>query len=659
MRVRLCCLLLVIAALLQSTAPRVARTQGNIQDLVKNPDSLRALANKQATDSLSVVIPRWLFDPVYNNYTEATLSYYGMRNEMNMKLVMPWRSLVNFQLKDDEKNYRLQNRLEKNKLMLMGVVQPLRSDVNASFTYSDSRVFNRSISLGGGIQDLVVNDLSVAGGLNYNRTFKDMDVGSVRLDAGVSASANNGERAYKTDKTLAGGVFGGIEYKFSRVTLTGRGSYRETDERSITALTTLEGLGATEDSLVAGARVQVTDSSVISVHHMDYEGERLYADQRRGSQGGQIAGAEEVYPEREVHPARRTTVSMSSRLFGRFGFSVSAYHEFNQFAYDTTLSRNSAVTTDAFAGSADYRAPWRSTTATVTFEGGTTYNNLLPLSTASVYDYRKLVRVAISHRFKPTLTLDLNGSTQLLQSDYLNKAENPRDRDQLDSSVSARLSSVPFSNFLAFVSASYTNSLFQNISSTQSQNNRTRELYELRPGFSYFVNQYLTIAQTYGISIDYTQYKYLAASSQDDYLDRNFTFNNEFKVKPMQKVDLRFLYTLLVHDKGSYFSDVLEIDQRDNRQETILAVDYRPKDEFRFFGENTYSRRVEEGIEEGEDDAITTTGSIRVGVECNYAWGDKGRKLNVYCARVKRFNPSSTELEKNFWDARSEFSFPF
>jgi hypothetical protein len=42
----------------------------------------------------------------------------------------------------------------------------------------------------------------------------------------------------------------------------------------------------------------------------------------------------------------------------------------------------------------------------------------------------------------------------------------------------------------------------------------------------------------------------------------------------------------------------------------------------------------------------------------DYDW-KKGRKLSFQVARVKRFSAFGADAEKNYWDARSEFNWPF
>jgi hypothetical protein len=343
----------------------------------------------------------------------------------------------------------------------------------------------------------------------------------------------------------------------------------------------------------------------------------------------------------------------------QFGLNLSANHSEDVFDYAIQKERFSNTTSDGFTGAIDYRLPWKSR-ATVSFEGNSTLHDLGPQSVSSLTDKRKLVRLGISHQFTPTLTVDLNGSTQLLQSFYLDYEANPRDRDQVDSSVNLRLSSTPFKPIQATINVAYSGSEFINIDSSESGNNRTRSLYEFRPGFTYTMNQWLTIIQSYGIAIEFTDYTY---KSTDNFLDRNLTFTNTFLFRPMKDVDFKFEYALYLHDTGSYLpdpvtgEDVLDVQSEDRRDRTNIRVDYRINQRVKVFGENLYSR-FENRFLSSDTETVTIDGQLKLGTMGDYDWGS-GRKLSFTVARVKRFSPFGAEAEKNYWDARSEFSYPF
>ena len=643
------CVLLcaVIAAHAQENAPQDSTT-------VPQPP-IAAGTNPALAVEDSLYSPRYRFSPVFTNKMTADVSKVGMTNDFHTGLRTPWGSIFDFAVSNDEKNYRLQNLVERSKLMRLTDIHTFNPFWNGSANYSDSRVFSRTIAIGGGIQDFIINDKQVNLGSTYKR-----DLIGARTDLTGSAGAIQSQRAFKDDEGIQSGVNGGVAYDIGdRVVWQGRGALRRTWDQSSTSQQTYYGLGSDEDSLSTKFRVAATDSAHFEVSSMRYQGDREFTDQARGSQGGQISGEDNVFPEGEHRTARNTTLSMTSALFDRLHIDVMASHDEFTYSYDIQDSRFSRTVTDGVTGNVRYTLPWK-TTAAVSFENNKALRDLGPKSIGSVNDKRKKVGINLQHQFTKTLSLGVQGSTQLQQSFYIKYAENPRDRDQIDTSINAMLTSRPFRKISATISAVYSNSQFVNIDSTQSENNRVRTVYELRPAFTYYFNDRLLILQTYGLSFDYTDYDF---KSTENYLDRSLTFSNEFQYRPTKAVGLKFRYDLLMHDNGSYLPDPvsgvdeLSIKSEDRRDRTLIRVDYLIKKELGIFCENVYSRS-EDRIPGSDDVTATTDGQVELGSKINYAW-KAGKILRITVSHVKRFSPFGTELEKDYWNAQSEFSYPF
>jgi hypothetical protein len=528
--------------------------------------------------------------------------------------------------------------------------------MNGSASYTDSRVFNRSIAVGGGVQDFVINDRSVGAGATIARSYENL-----RMDLVGSANAIDGERTFKKDRTLAAGISGGVGYNLfdDRVAVQARGALRGTRDRSSTADATFTGLGSSEDSLVTGGRVEFADSIRFDASYKSYNGDRTFADQGRGALGGQVGGAENVFEETEMRDTRNTTLSLNSNAFKRFGLRLTATRDEQVFDYAIQSTRYSRTVIDGVSGTVSYMLPWK-TRSSVTFDHSETLRDLGPQSISSLTDKRKRVAMAISHSFTGTLSMDFNASSQIQQSFYLRYEDNPRDRDQVDSSANLRITSQLFKKMSANITLGYSISDFVNIDSTQSENNRSRELWELRPAFTYAFRDNLIIVQNYGLAIEYTDYDF---KPDDNFLDRNITFSNEFQYRPSKAIDFRFEYALHLHDSGSYLPDpvtgerLLEVDAEDRRDRTRIRVDYKATERIKFFAENRYSRREDRTPGSDEVDA-TTDGAIHVGTSGDYDWGT-GRRLKFTVTRVKRFSEFGADAEKNYWDARSEFSYLF
>ena len=213
----------------------------------------------------------------------------------------------------------------------------------------------------------------------------------------------------------------------------------------------------------------------------------------------------------------------------------------------------------------------------------------------------------------------------------------------------------------ATIGLSYSVSDFVNIDATQSENNRTRELWGLRPAFTYVMNSHLIIVQSYGLAFEYTDYDF---TPDQNFLDRNINFSNEFQYKPTKSIDLRFEYAMFLHDSGSYLPDavtgerLLDVNSEDRRDRTRIRLDYRLTKSIGVFAENQYSHREDRDPDSKEVLSATTDGQILVGTSANYDWGG-GRSLRLLVSKVRRFSPFGAEAEKDYWDARSEFAYPF
>jgi len=414
------------------------------------------------------------------------------------------------------------------------------------------------------------------------------------------------------------------------------------------------------------------DSIFLNAKYVYYNGDRTWADQAQGSLGGQQAGVQNVFRETEERNAEGIEIALSAKVWSRFHVQLAANHDnqLNNYAIQTT--RYSNTVGDGLKGSIEYVSPWR-TTARILLEDGKTLRDFGPQSVSSYNDIRKRASLALSHRFRSGFSADLSGTTQLARTEYLDPDANPRDRDQIDTSVSLKFNSKLHKKLAANISLAYSASEFINIDASQSENNRTRDLYELRPGFTYNFSDRFIITQTYGISIEYTDYIYKSTSN---FLDRNLTFANRFDFKPARRITFVFDYAYNFHDNGSYLPDevtgeeVLTVDGEDRRDRITLRLDYRVMTRVKqvsptenltrtlaVFAEQRYSRFEDRSLStdtrtESED------GQITVGTRGDYDFGT-GRRLKFSLARVQRFSKVGSEAEKNYWDMRSELNYPF
>ncbi|HEX5131281.1 MAG TPA: hypothetical protein VFX92_02210 [Candidatus Krumholzibacteria bacterium] len=611
--------------------------------------------NTQASVDSLMFGPRFSFSPAFNNRVDGGVSSVGMFNQFRTSLRTRYGPVFDFDVSKDEKHYRLRDGRDETKGMSLLGLYNLRPGMTTSLNLSDTRIFSRTVVSGGSFQDFIINDQVANAAVAYTG-----QQSGARLDWRAMGNAGQGERTYKNDQTVSGAINGGVAYNLigKHVIVQARGSLRESADQSRTTLQEFNGLGASEDSVASVVRVSLADSTEFQVEYKDYNGVRDYTDQAQGSLGGQVSGAENVFEEHETRSTQSTVAHLYSEPWDRFNIDLTALHEEQLYDYEIQKTRYSRTVGTTARGRVGYTMPWQ-TTANVQFENTETLRDLGPQSVASFNEKRKRVALTLGHQLSKTFRADFSASTQLTQSFYVDYNANPRDRDQVDNLLSLRFNSQPYRKISANITMSYSSTEFINIDASQSRNNRTRQLYELRPGFTYTMNQHLSVTQTYGLVIDYTDYVYQAS---ENFLDRNLTFSNVIAFRPTQKVQLRVDYGLYLHDKGSYLptgpdgQDQLEVSGEDRRDRMGLRIEYQVTEDVQIFAENLYSHFLDREVSSGFE-TITTDGSVQVGTTGSKDWGNN-RKFKFALSRVKRFSPFGSDKEKDYWDMRSELNFP-
>lgn len=673
----------VFGAAVLLAGARVARSQSDQAAPTDSLSALEKLAQQtsaggvgQLPDTLAASPIGLRFEPTYLNQINGDVSILGMKNSFQTNIRAPFGSVFNFSVSKDEKHYRLQPKLDESKQLSAAWLHVFNLFTTGSISFLDSRIFNRSIIPGGATQDYILNDQSINGGAVYRRSHATNIplVNGVTLDATVSGAAVESQRTYKDDQSLAAGGFGGVAARlFSKaVRVNARGGHRETWDKSETSIAQFDSLGSSEDSLSTGVFAVLGDSIFLDASYIYYNGDRTWADQAQGSLGGQQSGVQYVFQETEQRNSDGAVIALNAKVWDHFRVNVTANHESQLYNYAIQTTRYSNTVANGLLGTFSYTAPWK-TTSLVTLENRNTLRDFGPQSVSSYNDIRKKAGMALSHQFGVTFRVDLAGSTQLTRTEYLDPEANPRDRDQIDTSVNLRFSSKPFPDMLASVSLAYSASEYINIDASQSNNNRTRDLYELRPGFTFAVTDHFVITQSYGLSIEYTDYIYTPTSN---YLDRNLIFSNRFDFRPTKRVGIVLDYAYNFHDNGSYLpndetgQEELSVQGEDRRDRVSLRMDYKAMtrvkqlseteqltDQITVFAEQRYSVFEDRSLLT-DTSTETKDGQISVGTRGEYAWG-AGRILKFSLARVKRFNKFGSEAEKDYWDIRSEFNYPF
>jgi len=207
-----------------------------------------------------------------------------------------------------------------------------------------------------------------------------------------------------------------------------------------------------------------------------------------------------------------------------------------------------------------------------------------------------------------------------------------------------------------YVSASKTD--YVSIRATFSQNNRAETILELRPEFVYKINSRLELSQKYGINIQFADFVF---QENENYLDRNASFSNRLRAQLTTNLAVDFYYGLRRQDKGSYLRPepdaerVLEINQKERRDEMKIAFRYRVNPHLVLLGSNDYSQRKDLM---SPSRSTFTDGGVEVGVEGNYDFGAR-RTLKFAMKRVKRFGAFNAPEQEDYWVVDSTLNYTF
>lgn len=617
-----------------------------------------------AEDSTSAAaIANVIFKPVFELTSKGNVTSNDMMGKFSSSLIafQGWSLVSN--LSASQTNYRSRDRREESKVFVNSVGKMIRPGLSVSIGQSNTRVFNRAALVTGGFQDFILNNDAFTGTVTTTST----GGGPIGWDGRVMGTITDGEYTFKNDTGQGGQTNGGVRYRFwdgGRVQVQLRGSYRELSEKSTSVYQVFDGLSTTEDSLSSTVDIALTDSLSIGVDWMDYDYERVFADQSRGSGGAQNVGAENLFKETERRENRRLGFDVNTSPIKGFNLVMGATHSEQLSDYANTPTRYSRTVEDRVGGDATYQMN-SGMKATVKLENSETLRDLGPQSRSSYTDVRKRVSLGLSKAFSQTFRVDVSAAQSLTQSFYVDFDVTPRDRDLLDSSIRANITSSPFPKVSTSLVLAVTSSKFVNTHYSQSENNRTKDRYDFRPTIRYKMNDHVSIEQNYGLAIEVTDFHF---KPEENFLDRNITFSNRITHNVTEHLNTDFTYRLTLHDRGSYLpltvggvqvgtEEYLDIEREDRTDQTRISFEWKVSNHVSLVGQHDYSRRRDKTIATDRT-STTTDGGIEGGAKGSYDWGT-GRQMTFELKRAERFSPFGTEEQKKYWIANLSLKYAF
>jgi hypothetical protein len=605
----------------------------------------------------TTVVANYQFTPVFTADSRANVSSVSLGGEFRNTFQMRNGFRLLTTLGTDKEEFRLQARSNETKRFQNILTHQLGGGWTVDLTHMDNRTFNRVAAVTGGFQDVILNTLTVGGGVRHVTIAPT----NFRWDFRADGALADAEKSFKTDKSFGGEVAGGFGYALLNrwLRVRGRAYLKDLDVSSHAAGTVFDNLGLREDSLSAAAVVNFSDEQTATIDYSAFDAAEDYTDQARGSTGIQKEGAENLFVEGRTVESRVARVAFASDMLSRMKMKVDAQHSDNVTDYNITKTRFSRNITNQLRGDISYGL-FTGTTLTAKMEARKSLKDLGEESISSYDQRNRKIELGLSHRFRNNSSFDITGSIDLAQFYYLKYEQNPRDRDQLDQRLNVRFNSNLHKKLTTTISMVVTQTDFINIDQSLSSSNRVKTRYDFRPVLTYKVNDRLTIGQSYGLAIEST-YHTFEEEAENDFLDRNITFSNDVNAQLTDRLNGTFYYAYHFHDRGSYTLEggerLLNIDREDRRDQIKLSFIYRLTSKLSVVGRQDYSRREDRQLARNSV-RVNEDGGIELGMRGNFNWS-ADQSLTFTVKKANRFGAFSTEAQKDFWIVNAQFKYVF
>lgn len=600
--------------------------------------------------------PRPRLETKYTGGIKGDVNQVSMSNRIgaNINLGNGLTSITS--LSGDEAEYRIEDRSITNKAFLSNLIYPVMPGLALNGGISDTRSFNRLITSTGLAQDFINNIQKADASAQYGRVLG----GGLFLNGATTLSASRAEQTFETNQSEDGATALGVRYGIgSKFEATARGFLRVASQESESGGRSFSGLGASEDSVLARARIVVRDSATVRAEYARYTSEKDFLDIPRTSQGGlAISDTVQVTPEVESRDVKNIMIAAESRPMRGLKLTLRAEHSDAATYFAKAQQRTGRDTGDLVSGNVTY-SPGAKTVFSFDFDKRETLRWLGPERTGHYNDEDKKIRFSLTQTITGSLRMTAQAGASLAQTFYLDPDQDG-DRDQRYVYANVRLTSKMTAKVDATVYVNAAKTDFIRVRASQSANNRQETMLELRPEFTYRITPRVELTQKYGLNIQFADYVF---QENENFLDRIMSFSNVVRARLSTRIGVDFLYTLQLHDKGSYLrpepkaARVLVVNQEERRDEVKVSFRYQISRRFVILGANDYSQR-KDLLSSSPNKGLIKNGGVEIGIDGNYEIGAKGA-LKLAMKRVKRFGRFNAEAQNDYWVMDSSLNYRF
>jgi hypothetical protein len=591
------------------------------------------------------------FVPQYGGKIRGNVDRVSLENRFTASLTLPRKMTSITTLSTEEANYRLQDRLDTNKSFMSSLVYPVMPGLMLDGSITDTRYFNRIVTVSNATQDLFNNLQKAQANASYSRRLWD----GVSFNTKAAAGAGRSEQTFLDDHTKDGAARLGVQYRWGgRVSASASGALHYISQDAESGGEDFSGLGTAEDSVLARVSAVVLDSTKVRAEYSRFTSKEDYLELPRDSQGAQQFDASKISVEKQSKDVRHVTVGAEAAPFTGLKLTFEAAHSDAATYFIEATERTRRDTGDSWSWGVAY-VRGEQTNVTVGYESKAYFHWLGPVSFGSYDDEDKRLKFGWNQTITSTLRMTAQAGVSLAQSFYV---DTNRDRDQRYQYANLRLSSDLFPKVDASIYVSVIRTDYLSIPAAFSQNNRTETVYEFRPEFVYKINERIELTQKYGLNIQFADYIF---QENENFLDRNVTFSNLLHTQLLSHVTADFYYALQLHDKGSYLRPtpeaerILIVSQEERRDEVEVRFRYQINKHIAVLGMNEYIQRKDILTPSG---AVFKDGGLEIGVDGNYDLRGQGN-LKLAMKRVKRFGRFNVDAQKDYWVMDSSINYTF
>jgi hypothetical protein len=597
--------------------------------------------------------------PSYSGVIRGNVTNMTLGNSFSTSLKHPNGVTSVVKLSTEESFYRLQDRRDTNNSFNASALYLGTSGLTMNGSISDTRYFNRLVTASNTTQDLFNDAQKATANAKYTRPI----YGGLKLDTNASLGIGRSEQTFLDDQTRSGSLGLGLQFvRKGTIDASARGFVHLISQDAESRGRGFSGLGTSEDSVVARVQIMVLDSSTVETAYSRFLSKEDYLELPRDAFGAQQFDPSKISPERQSKDVRNVSVKTNLKLVRGLVVTAGSEHTDAATYFAEARQRTSRDTGDGFSSSATYtwggpreilQAGTNNLSLDVERSEGTHW--LGPERAGSYDDEDTKIRFGWTQALSKTLGAYAQAGASLTQAFY---GDTDRDWDQRYQYANLRLKSSIFPKVAITVYTSVAKTDYLNIKASQSQRNRAETIYELRPEYTYTINERISLTQKYWMNIQFTDYVF---QENENFLDRNFTFSNQVLASLTSRISVDFYYAVRFSDKGSYLRPrpdverVLEIYQEERRDEFKFKFRYQIAEFIALTGANEYNRGKDILNPSG---AVFKDGGVEFGMDGTYAFGEKGT-LKYSMKRVKRFGAFNADPQKDYWVVDSSLNYAF